>query len=239
MFTFKNYNDIIFINDKDDLFNNIKMTELLNINTYTINLSIGLKYILSNFINNKYKLTLKNYYILYNSTIYEKLLVITPFEYMQILNNKTYDNLIIFDNMGTCVYNIQNIDIGNIFDYNIKMFLFNTKYKMIDMYSYLNYIYENNTMVKDKLNLFQYIFFHIYNFKILSVFPVPINYINWITIFNLPNYDNEPNTEFNIKYIKYINNMIKEYKEKYNNEEYKKKYLKYKEKYIILKRRLF
>ena len=114
MFTFKNYNDIIFINDKDDLFNNIKMTDLLNINTYTINLSIGLKYILSNFINNKYKLTLKNYYILYNSTIYEKLLVITPFEYMQILNNKTYDNLIIFDNMGTCVYNIKNIDISNI-----------------------------------------------------------------------------------------------------------------------------
>ena len=33
--------------------------------------------------------------------------------------------------------------------------------------------------------------------------------------------------------------MIKKYKEKYNKDEYKKKYLKYKEKYIILKRRLF
>ena len=239
MFTFKNYNDIIFINDKDDLFNNIKMTDLLNINTYTINLSIGLKYILSNFINNKYKLTLKNYYILYNNTIYDKLLVITPFEYMQILNNKTYDNLIIFDNMGTCVYNIKNIDISNIFNDNIKMFLFNTKYEMIDMYSYLKYIYENNNMVKDKLNLFQYIFFHIYNFKILSVFPINIDSTSWITIFNLPKYDIEQKTEFNIKYSEYINNMIKKYKEKYNKDEYKKKYLKYKEKYIILKRRLF
>ena len=232
MFTFKNYNDIIFINDENNMFNNIKMTDLLNINNYTINLSIGLKYILSNFINNKYKLTLKNYYILYNNTIYDKLLVITPFEYMQILNNKTYDNLIIFDNMGTCVYNIKNIDISNIFDDNIKMFLFNTNYEMIDMYSYLNYIYNNNKMVKDKLNLFQYIFFHIYNFKILYVFPTSISDITWINIFNLPKNDIEPNTEFNIKYSKYINNMIKEYN---NEEEFKKKYLKYKEKYIILK----
>ena len=131
------------------------------------------------------------------------------------------------------------------------MFLFNTNYEMIDMYSYLNYIYNNNKMVKDKLNLFQYIFFHIYNFKILNEFPTSIDDTTWIKIFNLPNYDSVEKTDFNIKYSEYINNMIKKYKEIYNNEkyekkylkyindDYKKKYLKYKEKYIILKRRLF
>ena len=91
-------------------------------------------------------------------------------------------------------------------------------------------------------------FFHIYNFKIVTSYPVTINDMSLINISKLPKYNVLQKTDFNIKYKAFINNIIRQYNLKYiivlppeNNVIYKKyqiKYLKYKTKYMQLKQSL-